>query len=168
MSSSDETVPSKIAFRKHPLHPMAVVFPVAFLLTAPLTDLAFWFFGDPFWALASFWLTVAGFVMGVVAALLGLAEFILIKAIRTRLDSWTHMLAAVMALALAAANAQLRVNDPVGAVLPWGVLLSTVMALMVCVTGWIGGTLTFKHGIGIFVHERAARLNSAHDESTKP
>lgn len=153
-SPHDGPTPSKVAILKHPLHPMAVVFPTAFLLATPVADLAFWIRGDPFWALASFWLATSGFVMGVVAALLGFAEFMLLKEVRARLAAWTHLIAALMALALAAANVQLRLHDPAGAIIPWGILLSTVMAVMVGVAGWIGGTLTFGHGIGTFVHGR--------------
>lgn len=137
---------------QHPLHPIAVVFPTAFLIATPVTDVAFWLRGDPFWALASFWLATSGFVMGVLAALLGMAEFLLVKEVRSRLAGWTHLISALMALALAGANVQLRLEDPAGAVLPWGMVLSLVMALMVSVAGWIGGTLTFGHGIGTYVH----------------
>lgn len=148
----DEPTPSKVAISEHPLHPMVVVFPTAFFMATPATDLAFWLRGDPFWALASFWLATAGLALGVVAALLGLAEFFLVKEVRSRLAGWTHMITALMALALAGANVQLRLHDPVAAVLPWGIILSSVMALMVGIAGWIGGTLTFGHGIGTYVH----------------
>lgn len=151
-SAHDKPTPSKVAILKHPLHPMAVVFPTAFLPATLATDVAFWWRGEPFWALASFWLATSGFVLGVGAALLGLAEFILVSEVRRKLAGWTHLITAVMALALAGANVQLRLEDPVQAVLPWGIVISAVMALMVGVAGWIGGTLTFGHGIGTYVH----------------
>ena len=148
----DRPTPSKVALFKHPLHPITVVFPTAFLTATFASDLAFWWRSDPFWAQVSFWLATCGFFAGVLAALLGFAEFLLVREVRARLAGWTHMLAAVMALALAGANAQLRLADPVAAVLPWGLVLSAVMAGMVTVAGWIGGTLTFGHGVGTYVH----------------
>lgn len=165
MSVHDKPTPSKVAVLGHPLHPMAVVFPTAFLSSAFVTDLAFWWRADPFWALASFWLVAGGFAVGTVAALLGLADFILVTKVRSKLAGWTHLLAAVMALALAGANIRLRLEDPAAAVLPWGIVLSAVMALMVGVTGWIGGTLTFGHGIGTYPHPHDAPADEAHEDS---
>jgi uncharacterized membrane protein len=169
-SAHDRPTPSKVALFRHPLHPMAVVFPTAFLTATVASDAAFWWQADPFWAQVSFWLSASGFVAGVLAALLGFAEFLLVREVRNRLAGWTHMLVAVMALALAGANVQLRLADPVAAVLPWGIVLSAVMAVMVGMAGWIGGTLTFGHGVGTYVHhhDEAADdelADSRHEES---
>lgn len=143
---------------------MLVVFPTAFLTATLATDVAFWWRGDPFWAQASFWLALSGFSAGGLAAMVGFAEFLLMREVRNRLAGWTHMLAAVMALALAGANVQLRIEDPVAAVVPWGLLLSAVMAPMVGIAGWIGGTLTFGHGIGTYVHHHDEPQDDELDE----
>lgn len=147
-----QSIRSRVAIGKHPLHPMLVVFPLAFLTTTPLADLAFWWTGDAFWARIAFLLTSAGFAGGLLAALAGVLEFLLVRRVRERLAGWTHLLTAVAALAMAAANVRLRWEDPVGAALPWGLVLSGVTALMVAIAGWIGGTLTFGHGIGTYPH----------------
>lgn len=152
-SDHDEPTPSKVAIMKHPLHPMAVVFPTAFLLFMPLTDTAYWWSHDPFWALASFWLGAAGFALGLVAAALGMADFMLVKEVRRHLASWTHFVTAITALALAGTNVQLRWDDPLGTVLPWGMTVSLLTALMITIAAWLGGTLTFGHGVGTYVHE---------------
>jgi uncharacterized membrane protein len=49
-------------------------------------------------------------------------------------------------------------------VLPWGLILSAAMALVVGVTGWLGGTLTFGHAIGSFEHEQ----DNEHEGSDEP
>lgn len=154
--ASHEPTRSRVAIGKHPLHPMLVVFPIAFLTTTPLADLAFWWSGDTFWARIAFLLAAAGFAGGVLAALAGLLEFLLVRRVRERLAGWTHLLTAVMALAMAAANVRLRWEDPVDAALPWGLVLSGAMTLMVAIAGWIGGTLTFGHGIGTYPHPHDA------------
>lgn len=151
--SVHEPIPSRVTLGKHPLHAMLVVFPIAFLTATPLADLAFWWTGDAFWARVAFWLAAAGFLAGSMAAVAGFLDFVLVPRVRQRLAGWTHLLTAVMALSLAGANAQLRYADPVEAALPWGLVLSAVMAVMVSLAGWIGGTLTFGHGIGTYVHE---------------
>jgi len=143
-------IPSKVTVMHHPLHPMVVVFPISFLMFTLVTDAAYWYLRDAFWAQASFWLVAAGFVLGVVAALLGLADFVLLKEARREITGWSHMVLGIMTLSLAGANVQLRWDDPVAAALPWGLFLSMVMALTVSLTGWLGGTLTFRHGIGTY------------------
>lgn len=143
---------SRVAFHKHPLHPMLVVYPVAFLTTVPLVDAVYWWLRDPFWAQVSLLLAAAGFAGGVIAALTGFAEFLLVPRVRERPAGWSHMLVAIMALALAGASARWRLDDPVNAVLPLGLVLSALTALMVGIAGWMGGTLTFAHGIGTYAH----------------
>jgi len=152
-SDHDHPTPSKVAIMQHPLHPMVVVFPIAFLMSVVCTDAVFWWRGDAFWAFASFWLSAAGFAMGVLAALLGFADFVQIKEARRHVVGWSHFMVGIMTLSLAGANVQLRIDDPVGAVLPWGIVLSTAMIVTVAVTGWLGGTLTFRHGIGTYSDE---------------
>ncbi len=143
-------VPSVIAIQKHPIHPMLVVFPIAFLSTMLLTDIAYLVLGDPFWAVLSFWLNLAGLVMGVLAGLVGIGDFLSLRAIRNHVSAWGHFIGAMMLLALAAAGVWLRWSDPVAAIWPWALLMSAVTAPAVLVVGWLGGTLTFRHGVGVY------------------
>ena len=149
----ERPIPSRVAVMQHPVHPMVVVFPISFLMITLVSDAVFWWRGDHFWALVSFWLSLAGLGMGAIAALLGLADFLLMKQVRHHVSAWSHMVAGIMVLSLAAANVQLRWDDPGGAVVPWGIVVSGLLALMVSITGWLGGTLTFRHGIGTYAHE---------------
>lgn len=148
----DKPMPSSVAIMQHPLHPMAVVFPIAFLIGTFVTDLVFWWHGDPFWALMSFWLAVAGLVTGLAAATLGLLDFLLMTEVRQHVAAWSHMIVAMMALSLAGANVRLRLDAPVDAVLPWGLVVSCALVVVVSIAGWLGGTLTFRHGIGTYAH----------------
>ena len=143
-------VPSVMALKQHPIHPMLVVFPIAFLGTVFLSDLAYVLLRDVFWARVSFWLNLAGFGMGVVAGLVGMGDFLSLREIRAHVSAWSHFIAAVLLLALAAAGGWLRWPDPVAAIWPWGLLLSGVTALVVTVVGWLGGTLSFRHGVGVY------------------
>jgi uncharacterized membrane protein len=146
-------IESKLNIKQHPLHPMIVPLPLAFLPSALATDAAFWWLGDPFWAAVSFWLCAAGFASGVLAALVGLADFVQIEEARRHVTGWSHLLVAIAALAVAAANVRLRIEDPPGAILPWGIALSGVLTVLVVFAGWLGGSLTFRHGIGTYWHD---------------
>lgn len=150
MSSKLTARSSRAAVSGHPLHPMAVAYPVSLLTLVLLTDLLFWLFELDVLAHASLWLCIVGLVAGIGAAGLGMIDFFLVRPVRRLASAWSHFLAGVMVLAVAGMNVGLRWDDPVQAVLPWGVVSAALLFVMVAVTGWLGGTLSFGHGIGAY------------------
>lgn len=139
---------SYVAVAGHPIHPMLITFPVAYLLAALASDVGYWWTSDPFWARLSLWATGGGLLLGLLAALAGMLDFLLVKEIRRHVTSWSHFLMAVMMLAMAAANWWLRVPDAEAGVMPWGIVLSAATALALSVAGWLGGKLVFEHKVG--------------------
>lgn len=133
----------------HPLHPMIIPFPIAFLIGALGADLAFAFNGDPFWARSALRLLGAGFVSGILAGLVGTLDFMTATRARRVSAGWIHMFGNVTVLVLAAANYLLRLEDAAGYVLPTGLLLSLVTTVLLIVTGWYGGELSYRHRIGV-------------------
>lgn len=155
MNRSDYTeAPSTAAVVGHPIHPMLVVFPIGFLVAALATDLAFWGTNDPFWARASTWLLGAGVVMGVLAAVAGLIDFITISRVRSLAAGWVHFLGNATAILLALWNLLYRIGeDPGAGVMPFGLILSAVVVAILLVTGWLGGELVFRHRIGMIPYK---------------
>ncbi len=145
----DTGVPSTVAIAGHPIHPILVQFPISFLVGALLTDVAFWVTDDTFWGRASFWLILAGLVGGIAAALTGILDFLRIKRVRKRTAGWAHLILNVTALVLATVNLVLRWNNPIAAILPWGVALSAIVASVLGVSGWYGGELVYRHKISV-------------------
>jgi uncharacterized membrane protein len=127
---------------------MLISFPVAFLLGGLASDLAYWWTEDPFWARFSLWIIGAGFAMGSLASIAGTLDFLIVKEIRRHVTSWSHFIAAIMLLSLAAANWWLRVSGPEENLLPWGLFMSCVTAVSLGTVGWFGGKLVFHHNIG--------------------
>src|SRR4051812_23088531 len=99
---------STAAIMGHPLHPMLVPFPIAFLTGALASDLAFVVTSDPFWAQASWWLIAAGLVMGAVAAIAGLVDFLTVAHARSLIAAWLHFGGNGLALLLGLWNLLLR------------------------------------------------------------
>ncbi|MHC9084617.1 DUF2231 domain-containing protein [Luteimonas sp. RIT-PG2_3] len=149
-TESGPSLKSRMAILGHPIHPMLVVYPTAFLSMAFVTDLVFLWLQVGFWAQVSYWLCVAGLVLGVLAGCVGAIDVLTIRSVRRHVSAWSHAVAAVMLLALAAAGVWLRHPDPEAAVWPWGLLQSAATTTMAMVAGWLGGTLTFRHGIGVY------------------
>ena len=75
---------SSVQVAMHPIHPMLVPFPIVCFVGTLLTDLAYWKTAEMMWANFSAWLLVAGLVMGSLAAIAGLVDFLGNRLIRAR------------------------------------------------------------------------------------
>lgn len=140
---------SNVAVARHPVHPMLVTFPIAFLLGALASDIAFLLLDEPFWARMSLWLLGAGTMMGILAGIAGTIDLLSVAGIRHRAAGWNHFVVAVMLLAVGFINWLLRLPDPAAVILSTGIYLSLLGALLVGVAGWLGGKLVFEHQVGI-------------------
>lgn len=142
-------VRSSVHIAGHPVHPILIPFPIAFLVAAAATDIAYLATGDAFWSRASFWLIAAGFLSGALAAIPGLVDFLTIQRARDHLTGWIHLLGNVVALGAALVNWILRVDRLEGFIEPWGLVLSLLTVAILGVTGWTGGELAYRHQIGV-------------------
>jgi uncharacterized membrane protein len=145
----DSGVPSTVHIAKHPLHPLIVTFPIAFLTATLVTDIAYWFTSDSFWARASFWLLASGLITGLVAAATGMSDFLRIGRVREHSAGWAHMVGNIAALTLSAINLWLRWGNEAGAILPTGIILSLFVASILGITGWYGAELIYRHKVAV-------------------
>lgn len=137
------------AIGRHPLHPMLVPLPVGFLVGALVSDIAYATTVDVFWARASFWLIIGGIVTGLLAGLLGLIDFLGIPRAKNLRIAWVHGLGNILAILVAGINGALRWSDAAAPILETGLFLSILVTLMLLITGWLGGELSYRHGIGV-------------------
>lgn len=143
-------VRSAVAVAGHPVHAMSVHFPIAFIFGTLGADMLYWWSADPFWVRASIWTAGFAFISGVAAGFAGTAELLLVHGIRNRVQSWAHGVAAMTLLSAAGLNWGVRLTDP-ASVLPHGLFLSILSALLAGLAGWHGGKLIFHHGIGLMI-----------------
>lgn len=146
-------VGSLVAVAGHPIHAMAVHFPIALVMATLGCDVIYWWTADPFWVRAGLWASGFAFVTGVGAGIVGTAELLLVPGIRVRVASWTHAVVAMVLIAIMGLNWGLRLSDP-DAVLPEGLLLSVLATVFTGLTGWHGGKLVFDHGVGLIISEK--------------
>src|SRR5690554_3099156 len=128
---------SFVSIKGHPIHPMLVPFPIAFLAGALLADIAFLFERRVFWAEASFWLLGAGVLLGVLAGLTGTLEATKVPKARNLAITWIHGGANVVVVIAAATNWTLRWGDHAQAVVPTGIALSGCVVLILGFTAWL-------------------------------
>ncbi len=128
---------------------MLIPFPIAFLVSAVVTDIVFLASRDAFWARLSLWLLGVGVLTGLASAVFGLIDFLGIRRVRSMSAAWVHFLGNVAAVGLAFVNWLLRNNNLESHVGGWGLALSIVTVAILCVTGWLGGELSYRYRIGV-------------------
>jgi uncharacterized membrane protein len=133
----------------HPLHPMLIPFPVAFLVATFVCDLIFWRTGNPAWSTASLWLLGAALIMAALAAIAGLTDFLGDARIRDLGAAWHHMIGNVIAVLLSLWNWYRRYDLGDAAVLPLGLILSAIVVLILLYTGWRGWEMVYQHRVGV-------------------
>lgn len=135
----------------HPLHPMIIPFPIAFFVSTLVTDLVFLNTGRAGFAEASIWLLGAGLATALLAAVLGLTDFMGERRIRGLRQAWMHMIGNVLAVALEAVNLYLRsvTTDMHATVAPAGVTLSGAVVALLLFNGWMGWEMVYRGHVGV-------------------
>lgn len=146
-------ITSTVNIAGHPIHPVLIPFPIAFLVGALLTDIGYWLAEDVFWARASLWLVGAGLVTGLLAAVVGAIDYFTIDRAQEHAAGKIHAAGNATVIVLATINLFIRWRDPAAGILWWGLLLSLLTAAILGVTGWYGGELAYRHKIGVTGHD---------------
>jgi uncharacterized membrane protein len=149
---AEKDVSSAIAVAGHPIHAMAVHFPIALAIAVLAADVFYWWSADPFWERASLWAAGFAFLTAVGASIVGTMELLMVPGIRARAASWTHAIAAMMFVSIVGLNWGVRLAVP-DAVLPLGLALSALGAVFTGLAGWHGGKLILHHGVAIMVSD---------------
>jgi uncharacterized membrane protein len=150
---------AKMRLLGHPIHQMLIVFPLGLLATAVLFDVIHLVSTDEqrFEGLA-YWLIVSGIVGGLVASPFGTLDWLKIPAgTRAKRIGAIHGLGNVVVLALFAVSALLRTSDLALEPPPIAYVLSFAGATGAVVTGWLGGELVDRLGVGV---DDGANLNA--------
>ncbi len=96
------------------------------------------------WANFSVWLITSGLIMGVLAAVAGIVDFLANRRARTRGRGWPHSLGNALVMILSLFNVFIHSRDGYTSVVPAGIILSGIVALLVLVTSWIGTSLVLR------------------------
>ena len=137
----------------HPAHQMLIVFPLGLLATAVIFDVVFLASGMPEMAIVAYWLIAAGLIGALVAAPFGTIDWTNIPpGTRAKRIGAMHGIGNVIVSLLFLGSWWLRPDPPAE---PGGLALtlSFAGAALAMVTGWLGGELVDRLGVG--VHEGA-------------
>jgi len=146
---SEQFPQSTARIAMHPIHPMLVPFPIVCFVGTLLTDIAYVKSANVMWLDFSDWLVSAGIVMGWLAGIAGLVDFIGSRRIRATGPAWWHAVGNVVALVLATLNMFVHTHDGWTAVMPWGLTLSALVVVILLFTGWMGWSMVYRHRVGV-------------------
>lgn len=156
---------AKVKFLGHPVHPMLIVFPLGLLSTGVIFDLIGLVVNDARWMLVAFYLIGAGVIGGLAAAVFGWIDWVAIPGgtRAKRIGLW-HGVGNVVVLGLFILSWLLRRDMP--PVPPTGAVVASIGGLVLAlVTGWLGGELVDRLGVGV---DDGAHVNSPSSLSALP
>lgn len=167
----------------HAIHPVLIVFPLGLLAAAVIFDIVHLIFREPAaeatsatastatnMALVSFWMMAAGLAGGLLAAIFGLVDYLAIpRGTRARSVGLWHGLGNLVVIVLFAASWLLRYNSPAIELTyrptTLALALSFAGMLVASVSGWLGGELVERLGVGV---DDGAHLDAPSSLSGRP
>jgi uncharacterized membrane protein len=152
---------SKAKLAGHALHPMLIVFPLGLLATSVIFDLIYLANGNGRLADASYWMIGAGIITGLIAAIPGAVDWVAIPAnTRAKAIGLWHAIGNVVVLVCFAISWIIRNNNDTSAPTGAAITMSVIGVLLALVTGWLGGELVERLGIGVQPGAHANAPNS--------
>ena len=148
---------SRVKVAGHPVHQMLIVFPLGLLATAVVFDVIFLASDNPAWTMAAFYMIGAGVITGLAAAVPGALDWWAIpRGTRAKRIGLIHGVGNVIVVALFALSWYMRWGNP--ATPPTEAVVAGVLgAGIAIVTGWLGGELVNRLGVGV---DDGAHLNA--------
>lgn len=149
----------------HPVHPMLIVFPLGLLATAVIFDVIYLVTDVPRWTEMSYYMIGAGIIGGVAAAIPGWIDWFAIpNGTRAKRVGLIHGVGNVIVLGLFILSWLLRREQPVAPPTE-AIVAALVGAGLAAFTGWLGGELVDRLGVGV---DDGAHLDSPSSLSELP
>lgn len=156
---------SRAKFAGHPIHPMLITFPLGLLGMALIFDLIGIIGDREQFSHAADYMIAAGIITGLIAAVFGLIDWLAIPAgTRAKRIGALHGLGNVAIVVLFAIAWLLRRDEPQDP--DWLALVLEIIAVLgALVTGWLGGELVDRLGVGV---DPGANLDAPNSLSGRP
>jgi uncharacterized membrane protein len=149
----------------HAVHQMLIVYPLGLFSTAVIFDVIHLITGGATWSIVSYWMIAAGIIGGLCAAVFGTIDWSKIPSgTRANRLGVLHGVGNVIVVALFAVSWWLRRPNP-GNPSVVAISVMVVGAALSLVTGWLGGELVDRLGVGV---DDGAHLDAPSSLSKRP
>jgi uncharacterized membrane protein len=146
----ERAVESKIKFLGHPIHPMLIVLPLGLLSAAVVFDIVYLVTDEDAFSTVAFWNIAAGVVGGFLAAIFGAWDWLHIpRDTRAKRIGVFHGGGNVVVVVLFALSWLLRFGQEGYEPTELAHVLSFAGIVLATVTGWLGGELVDRLGVGV-------------------
>jgi uncharacterized membrane protein len=153
----------------HPIHQMLIVFPLGLLATGLGLDVAYAITERQALAVAAYWNIAIGVIAGLVAAVFGLIDWLAIPpATRAKRIGLLHRLGNVVVVTLFAVAWLSRTDSPLHEPRLVSLVLEIAGGLLALVTGWLGGELVDRLGVGVDSNANLDAPSSLTNTSARP
>ena len=134
MASGDRR--SRVGIGRPPFYRWLAAFAGSCFVGTLATDIAYWSTAHVMWMDFSDWLLTVGVIVGYVTIVVALIEMLAIRLPPRRRPTWPYALGSVVALILATVDVLVHMRDAWTSVVPWGLVLSAAVVLVLILTGW--------------------------------
>lgn len=150
----------------HPIHQMLIVFPLGLLGTAVVFDILRLVTDRPGFAVSAAHMIAAGIVGGLVAAVFGVVDWLAIPpGTRARRIGTLHGVGNVVVVLLFAVSFLVRTNASDWTPNALALVLGFAGLAVAGVTGWLGGELVDRLGVGV---DEGAHVDAPSSLSGRP
>ena len=140
---------SKAHFKSHPLHPILIVFPIAFFSGCFLAHASGWFFDIKGLMIVSYWLNAAGIGFALLAAIPGIIDYIYTVPPESsaKKRGAKHGITNMIMLTVFIIAFLYRRNENADQYVL--ITLEFIGVILLSIAGWMGGTLVYRNQIGV-------------------
>lgn len=128
---------STVRISRRSFYRLLAAFAASCFIGTLATDIAYWATTHMMWADFSAWLLTVGVIVGYVTAVVALIETFVIRSPLRRPLTWPYAIGGVVALILATVDMLVHSRDAWTSVVPWGLVLSAAIVLVLILTGWM-------------------------------
>lgn len=155
------TMTTPASIKGHPIHAILVGLPIGAWLVALVADVAATTNGDPGWRATAFYALGTGVVGALLAAVPGLIDLLSLPPGPTRRTGIWHMCFNLVAVGVFLLNFVMRWQEPdhVGSV-----ALTALGIVLIGVSGWLGGEMVYRGGVGVSPAVEGTRVRERRDE----
>lgn len=126
--------PARRPYARVPVFPIPLAFAVSCLIGGLATDIMYVQTANIMWADFSTWLVTVGALVGWLSLLVAIIELIAVRSL-FGFPIWPVVIGYLVALLLATLNLFIHTRDAWTSVMPWGLVLSAVVVIILLVAG---------------------------------